>query len=240
MTLVISHGITLNFMLPSIELPHLPVELRDFIETLMGFLSIDFSSLMGPPECALGGDSLYALGIMWSAPLVLAYIFMFWYTRCCAAIRSNVTDIRGVSVSVAVVVGNAAIQNATHAVNDGRALGQEFIPYLPHVLPPLLAMATQKNDFSIMDADDETMVAQEQQKALENGLSTSILDVKGLGRKMIVLNTSVVFEKEQAVRALYEYVDELEQHMLPFLDDICKTVLPMVTDKFSPPVREVS
>eukprot|EP00949_MAST-11_sp_MAST-11-sp1_P002975 g2975.t1 len=121
-----------------------------------------------------------------------------------------------------------------------RAMGQEFIPYLPHVLPPLLATANAKHDFSVLDADDEAKVAQEQEKAIAKGLSTSILDVKGLGRKMIVLNTSVVFEKEQAVRAIFEYVDELEHHMLPFLDDIAKVVLPLVTDKFSPSVREVS
>ena len=92
----------------------------------------------------------------------------------------------------------------------------------------------------MLDADDEAKVAQEQEKAIAKGLSTSILDVKGLGRKMIVLNTNVVFEKEQAVRAIFEYVDELEHHMLPFLDDIAKVVLPLVTDKFSPSVREVS
>jgi hypothetical protein len=79
-------------------------------------------------------------------------------------------------------------------------LGMQSLPYLPILIPPLLATVTQKMDFAVDDVEPET----------EKGMDNSVMHVKGVGTKRVTLNTALVEDKVVALRMLFDYAEKLE------------------------------
>ena len=114
---------------------------------------------------------------------------------------------------------------------DCRAIGDGFLPYLQYVIPGLLAKVSSETGASIVD-----VVGDEQQcdtDDADSGMSSVVLDVKGMGKKRITLNTNDVLEKEIAIRALYEYFDVLEQHM-DHAEEVAVATCPLIIVQIFP------
>ncbi|KAH0436861.1 importin beta-3 [Colletotrichum camelliae] len=112
-----------------------------------------------------------------------------------------------------------------------RVLGQEFLPFLPNVMPPLLELASAKADIQLLDDDDQ--VEQIQQ---EDGWE--LVPLKG---KMIGIRTSTMEDKNMAIELLVVYAQVLEGSFAPYVAQIMeKIALPGLAFFFHDPVRFIS
>lgn len=108
-----------------------------------------------------------------------------------------------------------------------RCLGQDFVPYLPHVMPPLLASAKLQPDVKIRDADDDT----ESQEGW---------DFIPVGDKRIGINTSSLEEKATACNMLYCYASELKEGFWPYVDEVTKILVPLMRFYYHDGVRSAA
>ncbi|TDL15928.1 ARM repeat-containing protein [Rickenella mellea] len=108
-----------------------------------------------------------------------------------------------------------------------QALGPEFEPYLPIVMPPLLQAASAKADVSVWGDDDEHKMSE------KDGWETMSLDGQQVGIK-----TSVIEEKCQAFETLVIYCSTLGAKFAPYLSQSLELVLPSLRFVFHEGVRE--
>ncbi|THH09772.1 hypothetical protein EW145_g1787 [Phellinidium pouzarii] len=108
-----------------------------------------------------------------------------------------------------------------------QALGPEFEPYLPVVMPPLLQAASAKADVSVWDDDDEEASVERE------GWETMSVDGQQVGIK-----TSAIEEKCQAFETLVIYVSTLGARFAPYLQQSLELVLPGLKFLFHEGVRE--
>ena len=112
-----------------------------------------------------------------------------------------------------------------------RVLGQDFIPYLAGVMPPLMVLATAKADIQLLE--DEEQVARAQQ---EDGWE--MVPVKG---KVIGIKTSVMEDKQMAIELINIYAQQLEAAFEPYVMQIMESVsLPGLGFFLNDPVRVAS
>ncbi|VAH95347.1 unnamed protein product [Triticum turgidum subsp. durum] len=89
-----------------------------------------------------------------------------------------------------------------------KCLGQEFLPYMSVVMPPLLQSAQLKPDVSITSADEDG-------ESDDDGVETITL-----GDKRIGIRTSLLEEKATACSMLCCYADELKEGFFPWIDQL--------------------
>ncbi|GAB7363350.1 hypothetical protein MBLNU230_g3631t1 [Neophaeotheca triangularis] len=112
-----------------------------------------------------------------------------------------------------------------------RVLGQDFVPYLPAVMPPLMKLASAKADIQLLD--DEDNVAQMEQ---EDGWE--LVPVKG---KYIGIKTSTLDDKFMAIELITVYAQNLEAGFSPYVIEIMdKVAVPGLAFFFHDPVRVAS
>jgi hypothetical protein len=109
-----------------------------------------------------------------------------------------------------------------------QALGPEFEPYLPVVMPPLLLAASAKPDVSVYSDDDETREERE-------GWETVSMDGQTVG-----IRTSVMEEKCQAFETLVIYCSTLGSRFAPYLSQTLELALPSLKFVIHDGVREAS
>lgn len=112
-----------------------------------------------------------------------------------------------------------------------RVLGQDFVPYLPHVMPPLMELASAKADIQLLD-DDEQIASYEQEEGWE------LVPLKG---KVIGIKTSILEEKHMAIELIVVYARQLEAAFEPYVGEIMQNIsLPGLAFFFHDPVRVAS
>ncbi|KAI9822390.1 MAG: hypothetical protein M1827_000109 [Pycnora praestabilis] len=112
-----------------------------------------------------------------------------------------------------------------------RVLGQDFLPYLPGVMPPLMELASAKADIQLLD--DEEQVAQVEQ---EEGWE--LVPLKG---KVIGIKTTTLDDKHMAIELIVVYAQVLEGAFEPYVTEIMeKVALPGLAFFFHDPVRVAS
>ncbi|PFH46147.1 hypothetical protein AMATHDRAFT_70474, partial [Amanita thiersii Skay4041] len=104
-----------------------------------------------------------------------------------------------------------------------QAMGPEFEPYLPIVMPTLLTTAGAKADISIFENEDEE----------RDGWETINVDGQSLG-----IRTSVIEEKCQAFETLVIYCSTLGARFAPYLAQTLEVALPSLKFLFHEGVRE--
>lgn len=112
-----------------------------------------------------------------------------------------------------------------------RVLGQDFIPYLAGVMPPLMELASAKADIQLLD-DDEQVAQIEQEEGWE------LVPLKG---KVIGIKTSILEDKHMAIELIAIYAQQLEVAFEPYVLEIMeKVALPGLAFFFHDPVRVAS
>ncbi|KAM3310630.1 hypothetical protein ACQJBY_031360 [Aegilops geniculata] len=94
-----------------------------------------------------------------------------------------------------------------------KCLGQEFLPYMSVVMPPLLQSAQLKPDVSITSAGEDG-------ESDDDGVETITL-----GDKRIGIRTSLLEEKATACSMLCCYADELKEGFFPWIDQVMLQLL---------------
>jgi hypothetical protein len=107
-----------------------------------------------------------------------------------------------------------------------QAMGPEFEPYLPVVMPPLVNAASAKADISVYDEDEENIEERE-------GWETLQLDGQTVG-----IRTSAIEEKCQAFETLVIYCSTLQARFAPYLSQSLELTLPSLRFYFHDGVRE--
>jgi len=122
-----------------------------------------------------------------------------------------------------------------------QALGPEFEPYLPVVMPPLLRAASAKADVSVIGSPPNGFMAScaycsldEEDERFESDAWTTIkLEGQSVGIKSAVLE-----EKCQALEMLLVYVSTLGGSFAPYLAQSFELVLPALRFYFHVGVQE--
>ncbi len=112
-----------------------------------------------------------------------------------------------------------------------RVLGQDFVPYLPAVMPPLMKLAQAKADIQLLD-NEENVAQIEQEEGWE------LVPLKG---KYIGIKTSTLDDKFMAVELITVYAQHLEGGFAMYVEEIMeKVALPGLAFFFHDPVRVAS
>jgi len=107
-----------------------------------------------------------------------------------------------------------------------QAMGPEFEPYLPVVMPTLLATASAKADISVYDEEEDKVEERD-------GWETVSMDGQTLG-----IRTSAIEEKCQAFETLVIYCSTLGPRFAPCLSQTFEVTLPSLRFYFHDGVRE--
>jgi hypothetical protein len=112
-----------------------------------------------------------------------------------------------------------------------RVLGQDFVPYLETVMPPLMKLAQAKADIQLLD-DEENVAQIEQEEGWE------LVPLKG---KYIGIKTSTLDDKFMAIELITVYAQNLEAGFAPYVINIMeKVAIPGLAFFFHDPVRVAS
>ena len=109
-----------------------------------------------------------------------------------------------------------------------RVLGRDFVPYLPGVMPPLLAVAAAKADIQLLDDEDQI-------EQVEQDEGWELVPLKG---KIIGIKTSALEDKNTAIELITIYAQILEEAFEPYvLETMEKIAVPGLAFFFHDPVR---
>ncbi|KAI7835878.1 hypothetical protein COHA_010225 [Chlorella ohadii] len=108
-----------------------------------------------------------------------------------------------------------------------KTLGQDFLPYMPLVMPPLLAAAQLKPDVVVSDNLDG-----EEEEDDDGETETFIV-----GGKRVSLHTSVLDEKATACNMICCYADELKEGFYPYVEQVTQIMVPLLKFYFNEDVR---
>ncbi|XP_019083178.1 PREDICTED: importin-5-like [Camelina sativa] len=111
-----------------------------------------------------------------------------------------------------------------------KCLGQDFIPYMTVVMPPLLLSAQLKPDVIISSADSDADIDDDDDS----------IETITLGDKRIGIKTSVLEEKATACNMLCCYADELKEGFFPWIDQVAPILVPLLKFYFHEEVRKAA
>jgi len=106
-----------------------------------------------------------------------------------------------------------------------KCMGPSFLPYLPRIIPPVLAAAKQDPKIIFTDADDD------------EGEGGMLVTLRGLGQKRVQLRTGQLEEKAMACHMLFEYAETLGPAFMPYVEETAKIIQPSITFKLLQDVR---
>ncbi|KAL9329415.1 hypothetical protein ACSQ67_004418 [Phaseolus vulgaris] len=112
-----------------------------------------------------------------------------------------------------------------------KCLGQDFLPYMEFVMPPLLQSASLKPDVTITSADSDNDIEDSDDESMETIT---------LGDKRIGIKTSVLEEKATACNMLCCYADELKEGFFPWIDQVAGILVPLLKFYFHEEVRKAA
>ncbi|KAF2751651.1 ARM repeat-containing protein [Sporormia fimetaria CBS 119925] len=109
-----------------------------------------------------------------------------------------------------------------------RVMGQDFVPFLAGVIPPLAELASAKADLQLLD-DEESAAAMQDEEGWE------LVPLKG---KFLCIKTSTLDDKHTAIELITIYAQVLQEAFEPYVNDIMdKCALPSLAFFFHDPVR---
>lgn len=94
-----------------------------------------------------------------------------------------------------------------------RIVGEDFVPYLPTVLPPLLTAAKAAQDISLLEEDEA-----------EDFANNDEWDIISLSGKLIAVHTASLDEKQAALDLLRIYATQLGGAFQPYVKEILQDI----------------
>lgn len=113
-----------------------------------------------------------------------------------------------------------------------KVLGQDFSPYLPIVMPPLLKSAGHKPDFAVIDAEEDH---EGRGFSEEDGWEFVVID-----DKRFCIKTTSLDEKCTALEMLSCYAKELGETFRPYAEQVIGVAVPLIKFYFHEGVRQAS
>ena len=113
-----------------------------------------------------------------------------------------------------------------------KCLGEQFRPYLPFVIPPLLKSAQIDPELHVSDADGD-----DDDQENEEGMESVTVNIRGQGQKRITIRTSALEEKATACSMLKTYAQELREAFLPYVQDVARVLVPLIRFQYMDDVR---
>lgn len=108
-----------------------------------------------------------------------------------------------------------------------KCLGQEFLPYLGIVMPPLLKAAAQDPDVKVKALDDEVEIDDDDDDT----------ETVFLGDRVVTIRSSILEEKATACQMLCCYADELKDGFVPYVKQVTDIMVPLLKFYFHEEVR---
>lgn len=109
-----------------------------------------------------------------------------------------------------------------------RVLGQDFVPFLAAVIPPLLTVASAKADIQLLEDEDQVDLVDQDE-------GWELVPLKG---KLIGIRTSTLEDKNTAIELLTVYAQILEASFEPYVvQTLEKVAIPGLAFFFHDPVR---
>ncbi|KAJ0407950.1 hypothetical protein ATCC90586_006322 [Pythium insidiosum] len=126
---------------------------------------------------------------------------------------------------------------AQSCVRIGSILKEDFVPYLPYVIPPLLKQAKIEPDVVLTDIEGD-----EDEENVDNssGRDTMTVEIEGVGKKRLQINTSALQDKTNACNMLYQCALDLQGAFYPFVPEVASVLVPLLTFKYVDDIRIVS
>ncbi len=103
-------------------------------------------------------------------------------------------------------------------------LGQDFVPYLPVVMPPMLKAASEKGGIKFLNEDEEE--SEDDDK-----------EMFSVGGKRVSLHTSILDEKATACSMLCCFAYELKEGFYPHVESVAGIMVPLLKFYFNEEVR---
>lgn len=116
-------------------------------------------------------------------------------------------------------------------------LREEFLPYLAEAVTPLLSALSTDAEIRLSNAPDAELAKGELEAA---GLTAMSMDLRGAGRQVFGVNTSLMQAKESACKTLYQYTEDLGEGFAPHAAQALAVVLPNLGPRNAVPVQVVS
>jgi hypothetical protein len=111
-----------------------------------------------------------------------------------------------------------------------KILGQDFVPFLPMVLPSLLETANMQDDI-YLDVGEDT----ENGDTERDGWQYTII-----GNRKFGIHNTALDEKNVAVRVIYCFVDNLADGLINYIPSIVSTIEPLTKFTFHKGIRSAS
>ena len=112
-----------------------------------------------------------------------------------------------------------------------KCIGGAFAPYLPMILPSIIAAASIANAMTILDEDDTSGLL------ARDGYETSTFQFRGGPSKRVMVNAHLFQRKFVATNILYQMTEELRGAVRPFIQQIADVLIANVDYSFSTDVR---
>lgn len=119
-------------------------------------------------------------------------------------------------------------------------LGSAFLPYMDTVLTPILALATADVGFKVVDVDESGLGGGAAETETAAGFSSVVLELRGLGKKQLTMNTFVIEQKVLACTLVLEFAKALGKDYVTFVERTATAVLPLVKFKYYEGVRSAA
>lgn len=126
---------------------------------------------------------------------------------------------------------------AQSCVRIGSILKTDFVPYLPHVIPPLIKQAQIQPDIVLSDIAEGD---NEGDGKTEDGKDSVTVEIRGVGKKRLQINTSALEEKTNACNMLYQSALDLEGAFYPYVAEVAEVLIPLMNFEYVEDIRVVS
>lgn len=113
-----------------------------------------------------------------------------------------------------------------------RSVKQEFVPYLPLIMPGLLKSA-RITDACVIVNDGEFNPYKDRE-----GWDTVEHEVRQVGKQQVSRNSSLLEEKARAFRMIFEYCNTLGSSFMPWVKESAELIITCVRYQFNSNVRE--
>ncbi|KAI7872213.1 armadillo-type protein [Spinellus fusiger] len=113
-----------------------------------------------------------------------------------------------------------------------KMMGQDFLPYLPNIMPPLLQSAQLVPEITLVDVEDEDVEAK---YPTDDGW-----EFVGINGQQVGIKTSVLEEKHTAIEMLLSYARDLGAGFLPYVAPVLEIALPLLKFYFHDDVRHAA